>query len=135
MEMNNILKLGLALLLSLTLLTGCGEKKVEEEKKEEVKVNTNENVIKDQEVGVFKFENTSLIYENGTSKLETSVTNTSGETQKLAQFKIHVKDAEGNEIVEMTGFFGGTIAAGETKIVTSVYGEDLSNAASIEYEM
>ena len=132
-------KLAMLLALSVTtlgLLTGCGcQKKEKETKKDEIKTNTNENVIKDQTVDVFQFEQTSLIYEDGNSKLQTTVTNTSDETAYLAEFLIHVKDAEGNEIVTMTGFVGDSIAAKASKVIDSTYGEDLTNAASIEYEV
>ena len=136
--MNKGLKLGILALLSLSLLTGCGDKKEPTDKvneEEQIKTNTNENVIKDQELEVFKFTNTSLVYENGNSVLEIAVTNTSAETQYLEEFKIHVRDKDGNEIVTMTGFIGDQIGAGETKIITSTYGEDLTTAASIDYEI
>ena len=84
---------------------------------------------------VFKFEKTSLIYENGNSKLQTTVTNTSSEKQYLAEFLIHVKDEQGNEIVTMTGFVGDSIDANASKIIDSTYGDDLTKATSIEYEV
>lgn len=128
-------KIGLLVLVTMSLLTvatGCGCKKKE---KEEVKANTEQEVIKDQKVEVFAFTNTSLVYENGTSTLETLVTNTSKEKQFLAEFKIHVKDAKGNVIVTLTGFIGDSIEAGSSKKITSTYGSDLTNAAKIEYEI
>lgn len=127
-------------ILAFGLLTGCGCQKKEDNKNkntknEEIKTNTNEDVIKDQTVDVFKFEKTSLIYENGNSKLQTTVTNTSSEKQYLAEFLIHVKDENGNEIVTMTGFVGDSIDANASKIIDSTYGDDLTKAASIEYEV
>ena len=127
-------------ILTFGLLTGCGCQKKEDNKNkdtknEEIKTNTNEDVIKDQTVDVFKFEKTSLIYENGNSKLQTTVTNTSSEKQYLAEFLIHVKDENGNEIVTMTGFVGDSIDANASKIIDSTYGDDLTKAASIEYEV
>ena len=35
----------------------------------------------------------------------------------------------------MTGFVGDSIAAKTSKVIDSTYGEDLTNAASIEYEV
>lgn len=134
--MNRILKFIMVITLTTILATGCGCQKTKDEKtKEETKVNTNENVTKDQEVEVFKFTNTSLIYEDGNSKLQTTVTNTSNETAYLAEFLIHVKDENGNEIVTMTGFVGDSIEANSSKVIDSVYGDDLTNASSIEYEI
>jgi len=76
-----------------------------------------------------------LIYEKSTSILQTTVTNTSNTTQYLKDFNIIVKDESGNEIVTLTGFIGDSIDAGESKLIVSSYGEDLTNAASIEYEI
>jgi len=128
-------KIGILIIIMLTTMiveTGCGCKKKE---KEEIKVNTEEEIIKDQKVEVFEFTNTSLVYENGTSTLETTVTNTSKEKQFLAEFKIHVKDEKGNIIVTLTGFIGDSIEAGSSKKITSTYGADLTKATKIEYEI
>lgn len=114
-------------------LTGCGCKKKETE--EDVKANTNNEVIKDQKVEVFTLTNTSLVYENGTSTLETLVTNTSKEKQFLAEFKIHVKNEKGEVIVTLTGFIGDSINGGESRKITSTYGADLTKASKIEYEI
>lgn len=122
----------LTLVLSLGLITGCGCNKKEEK---EVKINTNQDVIKDQELEVFTFTNTSLVYEDETSILITKVTNTSNETQYLKEFKIHVKDIAGNEIVELTGFVGDNIAGNSSTTISSSYSEDLTKAAKIEYEI
>lgn len=135
--MNKVVKISLVALLSLSLLTGCGcNKKDKKADKEEIKTNTNQEVIKDQELESFKFTNTSLVYQDGNSVLETLVTNTSDEKQYLEEFKIIVKDANGNEIVTMTGFIGDSIDAKASKVITSTYGDDLSTkAASISYEI
>ena len=129
-----IIKLTLLIILSIGLLTGCGKKEDSKKDKEEIKSNINENVIKDQTLDVFTFKNTSLIYKDGYSILETLVTNTSNEKQYLEEFKIHIKDEKGNVIVTLTGFIGDSIEANSSKRIVSTYGEDLTNATSIEYE-
>ena len=123
------------LFLSMTsILTGCGcKKKVKEKTK--VKFNTNENVVKDQKVDVFEFINTSLKYEDGTTVLETTVTNTSDEPQHLKEFKIHVKNGDNEDVIELVGFVGSVLNAGESQIINSYCGEDLTKAKSIEYEV
>lgn len=127
--------------LLVGVTTGCGCKKKDkdnkdENKKPEVEVSTNEGVIGDKEVDVFKFENTSLIYENGTSVLETMVTNTSDTKQTLSEFLIHVKDKEGKEIIQLVGFVGESIDAHESKLITSSYGDNLTKVAyDITYEV
>ena len=135
--MKKIIMLGMVLMTSLVVLTGCDGKDKDNKDKtaDETKVNTSQDVIKDQSVDVFKFENTSLIYANNTSTLETKVTNTSSETQYLSEFKIHVKDAQGNDIIVLTGYIGSSIGPNESRVISSNYGSDLTKAASITYEL
>ena len=136
--MKKIIGLSLTLLIAFTFLTGCGcnnKENIINEEENNIKVNNNEDVIKDQALEVFTFTNTSLVYENSTSVLETLVTNTSDTTQYLIEFKIIVKDDTGKEIITLTGFIGDSIEAGESKLIRSSYGSDLTKAASIEYEI
>ena len=118
---------------TISLITGCENNQKEIE--EEIKSNTNEGVIKDQKVDVFELKKTSLVYENGRTTLETTVTNTSDKVEYLKEFKIKILDKDGNEIKTLTGFIGGKIEAGESKVIHSYCKEDLSNAASIEYKV
>lgn len=120
---------------TMGLVTGCGCSKKEENKEEGPKVNTNEDVIKDQTVEVFHFTNTSLIYENGTTKLQTTVKNTSSETAYLKEFKIHVKDANGKDMEVLIGFIGSELKAGESRVIDSYTVVDLTEAVSMEYEV
>lgn len=137
--MKKTIKVTLIALSTLLLVSGCGCKKqdtnAEKTPEEEVKVNTNEGVIKDQTLDVFTFENTSMVCVDGTTKLETLVTNTSDTKQELAEFKISVKDKEGNEMETLAGFFGGSIEAKESKTITSYSGQDLTSSTSIEYSI
>ena len=137
--MKKIIMTSMSMLLVLGLVTGCGCNKKEENKKtettEEVKVNTNKEVVKEQEVEGIKMTNTSLRTENGISTLQTDVTNSTSTDYKLDEYTIIVKDKDGKEIVRMPGYVGDTIKAGETKTINSSVDIDLSNAASIEYEV
>ena len=134
--MKKIIVIGTLLIISASLITGCGCKKKEEKKEDNVvKSNTNEEVIKDQKIETFEFTNTSLVYINGTSSLETKVKNNSDKEAYLKEFKIHIKGKDGKEIIELTGFVGSKLKAGEERILTSNCGMDITNAASIEYEI
>ncbi len=135
--MKKVMKISLIAMVSMLLLTGCGckKKEKEEEKKEEIKVNTNEDVVKDQTVDIFSFTNTSLVFVNGQSELETTVENTSKKDAILKEFLIHVYDNDNKEIVTLTGSFGGEIKAGEKKVVNSYYASDLTKAKKITYEL
>ncbi len=136
--MKKILALLTVSVFAISLTTGCGcskkeEKPTEDQPKEEVKVNTNEGVIKDQTVESFEMKQTSLIYENETTVLTTSVTNTSDKDEYLTEFIIKFEDATGNTLATLKGFVGDKIKAGETKVITSSIGEDLSSATKVTY--
>lgn len=119
-----------------TVGCGCDKKEESKEKKETiVKTNQEKNVIKDQEIEVFKMENTSLTYDGSLSTLITFVTNTSDTTQTLDSFNILVKDKKGNEMITLMGFVGEELKAGETKTITSSTDMNLMNAGSIEYSI
>ena len=122
-----------AVIVTIGLLFKNKENKIDDESG--YKTNTNENVIKDQQIGNFNFTNTSLNYKDGNSVLRVSVTNTSSQELSLQEFKIHVYDSEHNEMVTLTGFIGDKLLAGETKYIESTYADDLTNAHSIEYEI
>lgn len=129
---------GLALLLVVGVATGCGCKKKDKNKNEDKPketYNTNENVIKDQEVEGLKLTNTSLVSTEHGATLVTSVTNPTKEDKKVRIFYIHVKDKNGDEIVKLTGYVGGVVPAGQTRDITSNVDRNLDNAASIEYEL
>ena len=130
--MNKTLKIILISLMGLSLLTGCGKK---EEQEPPIKVNTNENVIKDQEVEGLTMTNTSLVYENGTTTLVTEVINNTKEDYPVKRIKIIVKDKEGNIITTLIGTIADTIKPGESRIIDSDTPIDLSEAESIEYSV
>lgn len=122
-------------LFTATMLTGCGKKQEKVNEESQAKVNTSSDVIKDQSVEVFEFTNTSLIYSEGMTRFETTVTNTSAETSYLSEFKIHVKDKEGKEVEQLIGFVGEQLKAKESRVISSYSTMDLSGAFSIEYEV
>ena len=136
--MKRIINVSLMLLLCLTLVTGCGknnEKDNNKDSKTDMEVNTNDEVIKDQNIDGIEITNTSLVYENGLSYFSATVTNNTGSDYELNEYKINVKDSEGNIIVIIPGNVGSIIKNGESKNINSVVTEDLSKAASIEYQL
>ena len=136
--MKRIINVSLMLLVCLTLVTGCGknnEKDNNKDSKTDMEVNTNDEVIKDQNIDGIEITNTSLVYENGLSYFSATVTNNTGSDYELNEYKINVKDSEGNIIVIIPGNVGSTIKNGESKNINSVVTEDLSKAAYIEYEI
>lgn len=128
------------LLVCLTLVTGCGKDKSKNEDKKDdnkttVEVNNNEEVTKDQNIEGITITNTSLVYEDGISYLKATVTNNTGSDYELNEYKINVKDNNGNIIVTMPGYVGSVIKNGESKTINTMISEDLSKAYSIEYEV
>ena len=109
------------------------EENKKEDKEPEIQANTNKDVIKDQEVGGFRFSNTSLIIENGESKLTTEVKNITDQDLSLQSFDIIVKDKNGKEMTTLLGYIGDTIKAGETRVITSEENMNLMEAESINY--
>ena len=138
--MKKIINITLMLLVCLTLVTGCGkDKTTNDDKKEDnmptIEVNDNQEVIKDQNIDGIEITNTSLVYEDGISYLKATVTNNTGSDYELNEYKINVKDNDGNIIVTMPGYVGSVIKNGESKSINTMISEDLSKAYSIEYEV
>ena len=128
----------LALLLVVTLVTGCGCTNKDNKKnnaKDDVKVNTEENVIKDQTFEGLTFTNTSLTTTNGVSTLITEVSNSTGSDYTLEEFTITIKNKAGEVITTIPGYVGDVIKNGETRTINSSIDIDLSSASSIEYSV
>ena len=138
--MKKVINITLMLLVCLTLVTGCGKDKSKNEDKKDdnkttVEVNNNEEVTKDQNIEGIMITNTSLVYEDGISYLKATVTNNTGSDYELNEYKINVKDSDGNIIVTMPGYVGSVLKNGESKSINTMISEDLSKAYSIEYEV
>lgn len=131
MVLCGILVFVLVFLLAFGLFRGKDSK--DKTTENDTHANTSEDVIKDQEVEGLRFSNTSLIMENGGSKLTTEVKNLTGEDIDLQSFDILVKDKDGKEMVTLLGYVGEVIKADETRIITSETDVDLTKAAAIEY--
>ncbi len=124
---------------AILLTTGCGKKQKVDKKPEEKgpSINKNENVLKEQTIEEFQFSDISMIYEEGVTKFEATVTNISEQTANLLEFKIHVKDEQGNEMVEpvLVGYIGEQLGAGESRVLNTYSVQDLTSAFSVEYEI
>ena len=138
--MKKIVNITLMLLVCLTLVTGCVKDKTKNDDKKEddkptIEVNDNKEVIKDQNIDGIEITNTSLVYEDGISYLNATVTNNTGSDYELNEYRINVKDSEGNIIVTMPGYVGSVLKNGESKTINTMITENLSKAYSIEYEV
>ncbi|HIU23235.1 MAG TPA: hypothetical protein IAD49_06605 [Candidatus Fimihabitans intestinipullorum] len=132
-------KIGIILVACLAMFaTGCGcDKKEEkvEKKEDEVKVNTSEDIVKDQVVEGLKLTNTSLSSQNGMATLVTEVSNNTGKDEYLLSFNIYIKDKDGNVIAENFGYVGEVIPNGTSRTITSSWDQELIGATAVEYSI
>lgn len=132
-------KIGIILVACLAMFaTGCGcDKKEEkvEKKEDEVKVNTSEDIVKDQVVEGLKLTNTSLSSQNGMATLVTEVSNDTGKDEYLLSFNIYIKDKDGNVIAENFGYVGEVIPNGTSRTITSSWDQELVGATAVEYSI
>lgn len=132
-------KIGLILVACLAMFaTGCGcDKKEEkvEKKEDEVKVNTSEDIVKDQVVEGLKLTNTSLSSQNGMATLITEVSNDTGKDEYLLSFNVYIKDKDGNVIAENTGYVGEVIPNGTSRTITCSWDQELVGATAVEYSI
>ena len=119
-------------IIGINIISKQGKKEKEEPL---IKVNTNENVVKDQEVEGLKMTNTSLVYENGTTVLVTEVINKTEEDITVKRIRIKVKDKEGNILTTLIGTIADTIKPGESRTIETETPLDLSKAESVEYSV
>ena len=122
------------MILSLTtlfLLVGCGKK--EEIKEPSKDIETNKTPISDKVLDDFSFTNTNIVVENNHSTLTTQVTNNSSEDKSIEQFKIIIKDKDGNVMKETVGYIGGVIKSKESKTIITGVNISLTDTYDIEY--
>lgn len=117
--------------------TGCESKKGETglQNNADIQTNTNEKVIGSQEVSGLKFDNVSLIYENGESTFSANVTNVTAETIEVDTIKVIFKNADGSVLDTLPADIGGSIVSGTTNTFTTRAAQDLTAVDSITYEL
>lgn len=97
--------------------------------------NTNPGVIEDKEQDGLKFTNASLVSTGNSATLTTNVQNTTDSDIEVRVFDIYVKDKDGNIIVQLLGYVGEVIPAGESRDIVSNVDMNLSDATDIEYKL
>ena len=129
--MKKIMSFGIMLLTILLVTSGCGcSKKRPESNNQNNNSNENSSVIKDNVFEGFEFLNTGVA--NG--QIETIVINNTGVFFEGSDFKMTIKDSEGNIIDELTDTIG-PMDFGTTKTVVTKTDVDLSKAAVIQYNI
>ena len=121
------------IMLIMILVTGCGCNK-KEDKTEEKKYNTKEEIKKEQNIEELKIEFISLEYENKVSTLKTRVTNEKEEKQEEKYINIKYKNKEGKVVHTQLGYVKA-LDPNETTILLSNSDSDLSEVEKVEYEV
>ena len=123
----------LSMLLTLSLVTGCGCSKKENKKniKNNNDNNTEQTVVEDQIFEGLEFVNVSA--KDGVIK--TVVINNTGYVYEGSKFKMIVMDANGGVITEEIDEVKDSMESGTTKEIETKTSADLTNAASIEYSI
>lgn len=131
--MKKVLLIGLCTVLLLGV--GCDKGKKQNDPTDPIP-NENSGVVKDQTFSGLTFTNTSLVYDNGTSILTATFTNSTSADITLNTFNVIVKDENGNVVVKLVADATGIIKPGDSKQLSVSVDMDLSTKAyTIEYAM
>lgn len=124
-------------LVSLIMVSGCGKKENQPLPKfteEVIKANTNEEVIKDQEVNGIKLSNISVVYEKNESILTISITNISSSVIPVDSVvaKYTYEDGKTSQIDILVDT---PLVTQQTVYATGTTTDDLTKAKKVEYEI
>ena len=103
--------------------------------KPEIKYNTNENVVKDQEIGGILFTNIKCSYDGSMSLISYTIVNNTNETINLKEYEVEVKDKDGTLLALLAPNLDQEIPAGEKYDTGNAINIDLSNAYSMELKL
>lgn len=120
--------LSLSILVLVITLTGCGCKKQEKKKVEQ-------KAVSDEPTEVFQFFDSSLVLENGKTKISATVLNNSSKTEELKDVKITANDTNGKFIADLTISVNENIEAGSKKTIEGYYDKDITAAGSLQFEV
>ncbi len=121
----------LIIIVSVLLITGC----TNNETSNNSKVNTNENIIKEQVIGNVNINNISLTYKEGTSNFKMTITNIADQNININNFKVTFKSKSGSIITVLNGFSLDNIEPNTSLEIVLDSDIDLSKAYSVEYEI
>jgi hypothetical protein len=124
-------------IITLPVLSGCGKNANtdNDNNKAGEQANTNQGITETKNVGDLVIENTSLVYENGTSVLVTNVKNNGTTDVYVGSINIKFTAADGSEILTMLGYLGSNLKPSESKTLTTSVDQDLSSAKKVEYSL
>ena len=94
------------------------------------KPNVNPGIVEDTKYNELDFKEVSLVDENGMFVFNAEVTNNTDEAIEIEQFGIAFYDKDGNEIITILGYIGGSIPPHESTNISATTTEDLSKAVT-----
>ena len=128
--------------LSLIFITGCGNDEAENTNENEntnipnvVTQNSNEGVIKRQEVEGIIFDNVILKMNNNMSHFNVDVTNNNSTDVEIKYIKVTAYDNEDKELFTFNSYIGDVIASNQSLTLSSNIEGDLANVYSVSYEI
>lgn len=121
-------------IVSLLTITGCGKETKLPEINSDIKTNVNEKIIKSQEISGLKFDNTSVVYENGISTVTITITNVTESAMKVNTVNMIFVDSEGLQ-TSLIALIDDNINPNQSITVSSNTDIDLTKAVSVEYKI
>lgn len=104
-------------------------------KEEEVKYNTNENVVKDKEINGILFTDIQCSYDGENSILTYKIVNNTTEVINLKEYEVIVKDKDGAMLAMIEPNLDQEIKPGESFDTGNAINIDLSSAYSMELNL
>ena len=104
-------------------------------KEEEVKYNTNENVVKDKEINGILFTDIQCSYDGENSILTYKIINNTTEVINLKEYEVIVKDKDGATLAMIEPNLDQEIKPGESFDTGNAINIDLSSAYSMELNL
>ncbi len=95
----------------------------------------NKELIKDQIVENVTITNIALSTKNGKSVFSAKINNLTSDLLEIKSINILVRDKESNELITLTGYFGGVLEPEGHQTITAETPTDLSQAKTIEFSL
>ena len=143
--MKKIIMINLTIILSISLLTGCGKKNTNsdnqtdnnqnKEQSENQNILENTNVIGNQTIGALTFEIKTLKYENKVSILEYSITNDGVNEITIPNYRVIISDAGGVRYEYDQRHKNNILDSNKTRKIKKEIKRDLTQATSITFEL
>lgn len=128
--------------LSLIFITGCGNDETENANENEntyipnvITQNSNEGVIKRQEIEGIIFDNVILKMNNNMSHFNVDVTNNNSTDVEIKYIKVTAYDNEDKELFTFNSYIGDVIVSNQSLTLSSSIEGDLANVYSVKYEI